>query len=145
MSSIVRGHNVHLPLHTDDDDDIGETREGWETISMDGQIIGIRTSTIDEKCQAFDTLVVYCATLGGRFAPYLTQSLELSLPALKFYFHDGVREAASRCVLSGVVTVTANDYAQTDSLAFHVREAERNTDIADGRCFFPPAHPMYSS
>ncbi|KAG0701167.1 ARM repeat-containing protein [Suillus ampliporus] len=81
-----------------DDDDIGETREGWETISMDGQIVGIRTSTIDEKCQAFDTLVVYCATLGGRFAPYLTQSLELSLPALKFYFHDGVREAASRLI-----------------------------------------------
>lgn len=82
----------------DDEDDVGETREGWETISMDGQIVGIRTSTIDEKCQAFDTLVVYCATLSGRFAPYLTQSLELSLPALKFYFHDGVREAASRLI-----------------------------------------------
>src|SRR6267154_4079592 len=95
------GHNMHLPLHTDNDNDIGKTREGWETISMDGQIIGIWTSTIDEKCQAFDTLVVYCATLGGRFAPYLTQSLELSLPALKFYFHNGVREAVSRCVLSG--------------------------------------------
>lgn len=93
---IHSGHGTHLPCCTDDEDDVGETREGWETISMDGQIVGIRTSTIDEKCQAFDTLVVYCATLGGRFAPYLAQSLELSLPALKFYFHDGVREAASR-------------------------------------------------
>ncbi|KAG1895848.1 armadillo-type protein [Suillus fuscotomentosus] len=63
----------------DDEDDVGETREGWETISMDDHIVGIRTSTIDEKCQVFDTLVVYCATLGGRFAPYLAQSLELSL------------------------------------------------------------------
>lgn len=72
-------------------------REGWETISMDGQIIGIRTSTIDEKCQAFDTLVIYCSILGGRFGPYLTQSLELTLPALQFYFHEGVREAACRC------------------------------------------------
>ena len=78
---------------------------------MDGQIVGIRTSTIDEKCQAFDTLVVYCATLGGRFAPYLTQSLELSLPALKFYFHDGVREAASRCVLSSHLTLTTCTHA----------------------------------
>ena len=78
---------------------------------MDGQIVGIRTSTIDEKCQAFDTLVVYCATLGGRFAPYLTQSLELSLPALKFYFHDGVREAASKCVFSSHLTLTTCTHA----------------------------------
>ncbi|KAH0825817.1 hypothetical protein J3R83DRAFT_8823 [Lanmaoa asiatica] len=73
-------------------------RDGWETISMDGQIIGIRTSTIDEKCQAFDTLVIYCSILGRRFGPYLTQSLELTLPALQFYFHEGVREAACRLV-----------------------------------------------
>ncbi|KAG1871381.1 hypothetical protein DFJ58DRAFT_892845 [Suillus subalutaceus] len=78
---------------------------------MDGQIVGICTSTIDEKCQAFDTLVVYCATLRGQFAPYLTQSLELSLPALKFYFHDGVREATN------------------SFLYFHLWKAERNIDI----------------
>jgi hypothetical protein len=104
--SCCNSHLFTLHCCADEDDEVGETREGWETISMDGQIVGIRTSTIDEKCQAFDTLVVYCATLGGRFAPYLTQSLELSLPALKFYFHDGVREAASRCVLSSHLTLT---------------------------------------
>lgn len=79
----------------DDEEDHCE-REGWETISMDGQIVGIRTSTIDEKCQAFDTLVIYCSILGPRFGPYLTQCLELTLPALQFYFHEGVREAACR-------------------------------------------------
>ena len=81
-----------------DDEEEHYERDGWETISMDGQIIGIRTSTIDEKCQAFDTLVIYCSILGGRFGPYLTQSLELTLPALQFYFHEGVREAACRYV-----------------------------------------------
>jgi hypothetical protein len=68
---------------------------------MDGQTLGIRTSAIEEKCQAFETLVIYCSTLGARFAPYLAQGLEVSLPALQFYFHDGVREACAMwvCVL----------------------------------------------
>ena len=90
---------VALTLTFDsDDDETNYDREGWETISMDGQVVGIRTSTIEEKCQAFDTLVIYCNTLGARFGPYLSQSLELALPALLFYFHEGVREAACRCV-----------------------------------------------
>ncbi len=62
---------------------------------MGGQQIGIKTSSIEEKCQAFETLVIYCSTLGPRFAPYLPQSLELVLPSLRFYFHDGVREASA--------------------------------------------------
>ena len=66
---------------------------------MDGKQIGIKTSAIEEKCQAFETLVIYCSTLNSRFAPYLSQTLELALPALRFYFHDGVREASALCVL----------------------------------------------
>ena len=62
---------------------------------MDSQIVGTCTSTINEKCQAF---VIYCTILGGRFRPYLTQSLELTLLALQFYFHEGVREAACRYI-----------------------------------------------
>ena len=71
---------------------------------MDGQTYGVRTSAMDEKCQAFETLVIYCSTLGPRFAPYLAQtfffltleaSLEVTLPCLRFYFHEGVREACA--------------------------------------------------
>jgi len=62
---------------------------------MDGQQVGIRTSAIDEKCQAFETLVIYCSTLSGRFAPYLQQSLEVVLQSLRFVLHDGVREACA--------------------------------------------------
>ena len=65
---------------------------------MDGQQVGIRTSAIDEKCQAFETLVIYCSTLGGRFAPYLQQSLEVVLQSLRFVLHDGVREACAMYV-----------------------------------------------
>ncbi|KAI0782934.1 ARM repeat-containing protein [Abortiporus biennis] len=78
-----------------DEDEAAEEKDGWETISMDGHQVGIKTSAIEEKCQAFETLVIYCSTLGARFAPYLSQSLELVLPSLKFYFHEGVREACA--------------------------------------------------
>lgn len=72
--------------------------EGWETINMDGHLVGVRTSGIEEKCQAFETMVIYASTLGGKFAPYLTQSLEVALPQLCFHFHDGVREACAMYV-----------------------------------------------
>lgn len=79
----------------EDEEEKAEGREGWETLKVDGQTVGIRTSAIEDKCQAFETLVIYCSTLQGRFAPYLSQSLELTLPSLRFLFHDGVREACT--------------------------------------------------
>ncbi|KAJ7778194.1 armadillo-type protein [Mycena metata] len=82
----------------DEEEDKVEERDGWETVSMDGQTLGIRTSAIEEKCQAFETLVIYCSTLGPRFAPYLSQTFEVTLPSLRFYFHDGVREACAMLI-----------------------------------------------
>jgi hypothetical protein len=79
----------------DSDEEAADEREGWETIVMDGETYGIKTSSMEEKCQAFETLVIYCSTLGPRFAPYLSQTLEVTLPCLKFYFHEGVREACA--------------------------------------------------
>ena len=83
-----------------DDDAAVEERDGWETINVDGKQVGIKTSSLEEKCQAFETLVIYCSTFGTRFAPYLSQTLELVLPSLRFFFHDGVREASTMYVLS---------------------------------------------
>jgi hypothetical protein len=40
-----------------------EGKEGREIIGMEGQTLSIRTLSIDEKCQAFETLVIYCSTL----------------------------------------------------------------------------------
>lgn len=62
---------------------------------MDGQIVGVRTAGIDEKCQAFETMVIYASTLRGKYGPYVAQSLDIALPQLRFYFHDGVREACA--------------------------------------------------
>jgi len=73
-------------------------KEGWETIELEGQQVGIKTASIEEKCQAFEMLVIHCSTMGVKFAPWLPQVLELVLPGLTFIFHDGVREAAAVCV-----------------------------------------------
>ncbi|KAK7012698.1 armadillo-type protein [Favolaschia claudopus] len=86
------------PIWHDEEEDKVEERDGWETVNMDGQTLGIRTSAIEEKCQAFETLVIYCSTLGPRFAPWLAQTFEVTLPSLRFYFHDGVREACAMLV-----------------------------------------------
>jgi len=88
------GTKADISVYDEDEQNVTE-REGWETLRLDGQTVGIRTSAIEEKCQAFETLVIYCSTLQARFAPYLSQSLELTLPSLRFYFHDGVREACA--------------------------------------------------
>ncbi|KAG5635297.1 hypothetical protein H0H81_011779 [Sphagnurus paluster] len=105
----------------DEDEEKVEDREGWETVTMDGQTLGIRTSAIEEKCQAFETLVIYCSTLGARFAPYLAQTLEVTLPALRFYFHDGVREACAALIpmllASGKASSTLTN--QMVSATFH--------------------------
>jgi len=87
-----------LSVYDEEEDKTSEDREGWETIVMDGQTYGVRTSAMDEKCQAFETLVIYCSTLGPRFAPYLAQTLEVTLPCLRFYFHEGVREACAMLI-----------------------------------------------
>jgi len=87
-----------LSVYDEEEDKASEDREGWETIVMDGQTYGVRTSAMDEKCQAFETLVIYCSTLGPRFAPYLAQTLEVTLPCLRFYFHEGVREACAMLI-----------------------------------------------
>ena len=79
----------------DEESGITPDREGWETLEIEGQQVGIKTASIEEKCQAFEMLVIHCSTMGVAFAPYLGQTLELVLPGLNFVFHDGVREAAS--------------------------------------------------
>ena len=101
IGSYIGGVLVISGVFIDEEEDkASEDRDGWETIVMDGQTYGVRTSAMDEKCQAFETLVIYCSTLGPRFAPYLAQTLEVTLPCLRFYLHEGVREACAMWVLN---------------------------------------------
>ncbi|EIM79749.1 ARM repeat-containing protein, partial [Stereum hirsutum FP-91666 SS1] len=98
MPQLLRAASVKADVSIYEDEDVPEDKEGWETITMDGKQVVVRTSAIDEKCQAFETLVNYVSTLGTQFAPYLSQTLKLVLPSLRFYLHDGVREACAMIV-----------------------------------------------
>ncbi|KAF8584878.1 ARM repeat-containing protein [Ramaria rubella] len=82
----------------EDEEGMSSDKEGWETIELEGQQVGIKTASIEEKCQAFEMLVIHCSTMGVKFVPWLSQVLELVLPGLNFIFHDGVREAAALLV-----------------------------------------------
>ena len=65
---------------------------------MDGRQVGVKTSALEDKCQAFETLLIHASTLNARFGPYVSQTLELALPGLRFYIHDGVQEACAMYV-----------------------------------------------
>ena len=79
---------------SDEEDERFES-DAWTTIKLEGQSVGIKSAVLEEKCQALEMLLVYVSTLGASFAPYLTQSFELVLPALRFYLHVGVQETAT--------------------------------------------------
>ncbi|KAF9445877.1 ARM repeat-containing protein [Macrolepiota fuliginosa MF-IS2] len=99
MPSILKTASSKTDISVyDDDDDSNTERDGWETVQVDGRTMGIKTSALEEKCQAFETLLIYCSTLGGKYAPYLTPTLEICIPCLKFDFHEGVREASAMLV-----------------------------------------------
>ena len=126
--------------HSAKDNDDAEEREGWETIVMDGQTCGIKTSAMEEKCQAFETLVIYCSTLGPRFAPYLSQTLEVTLPCLKFYFHEGVREACAMYVAILASVAESLTYKQAHTPVAILRKGEWHSHEPNGVRHLPPAH-----
>ena len=82
--------------HSDKEDvEKAEERDGWETVILDRQTYSVCTPIMDKKCQAFETLVIYCSTLGVRFSPFLAQTLEVTPPCLRFYFHERMRESCA--------------------------------------------------
>ncbi|CAG8626806.1 8999_t:CDS:10, partial [Acaulospora morrowiae] len=85
----------------DSNDDIESKyspEDGWEFVGVDGQQIGIKTTVMEEKCTAVEMLICYARELGPAFQPYVENVLEIVLPLLKFYFHDGVRNAAAATI-----------------------------------------------
>ncbi|TAQ88236.1 hypothetical protein B7494_g3439 [Chlorociboria aeruginascens] len=85
----------------DDDEQVEQVQqeEGWELVPLKGKVIGIKTSTLDDKHMAIELLVVYAQVLEGSFAPYVAQIMEkIALPGLAFFFHDPVRVVSAKCV-----------------------------------------------
>ncbi|KAJ1726941.1 importin subunit beta-3, partial [Coemansia biformis] len=85
-----------------DPDEDAETsysaEDGWEFASVGGQQVGIRTTALEEKCDAVELLGTYARDLGAAFLPHAAETLELMMPLFRFYFHEGVRAAAASAV-----------------------------------------------
>lgn len=85
----------------DDEDEVEavQAQEGWELVPLKGKVIGIKTSTLDDKHMAIELLVVYAQVLEGQFARYVADVMEkIALPGLAFFFHDPVRVVSAKCV-----------------------------------------------
>ncbi|CAG9956137.1 unnamed protein product [Clonostachys rosea f. rosea IK726] len=85
----------------DDDEQVDQiqSEEGWELVPLKGKMIGIRTSTMEDKHMAIELLVLYASVLEGAFAPYVANLMEkVALPGLAFYFHDQVRYTSAKLV-----------------------------------------------
>ncbi|KAJ2693743.1 importin subunit beta-3, partial [Coemansia spiralis] len=72
--------------------------DGWEFANLGGQHVGIRTTALEEKCDAVELLGTYARDLGPAFLPHAAETLELLVPLFRFYFHEGVRAAAAAAV-----------------------------------------------
>ncbi|KAI0712864.1 armadillo-type protein [Cerioporus squamosus] len=98
MPPLLRVASSKADISIYDDEEEHEDRDGWESISLDGRQVGVKTSALEDKCQAFETLLIHASTLNARFGPYVSQVLELALPGLRFYIHDGVQEACAMLI-----------------------------------------------
>ncbi|KAI9777689.1 MAG: hypothetical protein M1839_008608 [Geoglossum umbratile] len=85
----------------EDEDQVAqvEQEEGWELVPVKGKVIGIKTTTLDDKHMAIELLVVYAQVLAAAFEPYVLEIMDkVALPGLAFFFHDPVRVASAKCV-----------------------------------------------
>ncbi|KAM0324546.1 hypothetical protein ACHAQA_007931 [Verticillium albo-atrum] len=85
----------------DDEDQVEQIQQedGWELVPLKGKMIGIKTSTMDDKNMAIELLVVYAQVLEGHFSPYVAEIMEkIAIPGLSFFFHDPVRFVSAKLV-----------------------------------------------
>ena len=88
-----------IQLLEDDEQASLQQEDGWELVPLKGKVIGIKTSTLDDKHMAIELLVVYAQVLEGSFAQYVEEVMEkIALPGLAFFFHDPVRVVSAKCV-----------------------------------------------
>lgn len=99
MPPLLVAAQIKPELQVADDDEVDkDANPELEWMRMADQNVGIQTSALEDKNTAMETLVVYATELKEHFGPFAVQSLEIALSSLKFYFHDGVREASSQWV-----------------------------------------------
>ncbi|KAJ2777475.1 importin subunit beta-3 [Coemansia javaensis] len=99
-------------LDPDEDPEASYSAEdGWEFANVGGQQVGIRTTALEEKCDAVELLGTYARDLGAAFLPHAAETLEILVPLFRFYFHEGVRSSAAAAVPPVLAALRAGDGA----------------------------------
>ncbi|XP_014663942.1 PREDICTED: importin-5-like [Priapulus caudatus] len=111
-----------------------EDDDAWQFVTLgDQQNFGIRTAGLEEKATACQMLVCYARELKDGFAGYTEQVVKLMVPLLKFYFHDGVRVAATESLpfLLECAKIKGDDYLR-EMWAFICPELLKAVDTEPG-------------
>lgn len=67
----------------------------WDVIQLKGKHIAVHTAALVEKVTALELLNSYAVDLKADFFPWVPQLVQIAIPALDFYLHDGVRVSAA--------------------------------------------------
>jgi len=95
MPPLLVSANISPDITISDADSKVELPEGYETISVGDKRIGINTSALEEKATACNMIFCYASELREGFFPYVDEVAKLLVPLMKFYYNDGVRQAAT--------------------------------------------------
>jgi len=108
--------------------------DGWDFIPVGDKRIGIHTSGLEEKSTACNMLYCYCSELKEGFFPFVEEVAKLLVPLMRFYYHDGVRSAA---------TGTMPHLLTSASLYFKKNPAVSGADTAYIRNLFNFMYPTF--
>ncbi|KAJ2366878.1 importin subunit beta-3 [Coemansia sp. RSA 2607] len=105
--------------------------DGWEFTQLGGQQVGIRTSALEDKLEAVELLASYAGDLGSGFVSYAAQTLEIMVPLFRFYYHEGVRQAAATAVPVVLASLRDSGDAATLRTAW-VAVCDKYISVMDG-------------
>eukprot|EP01100_Stratorugosa_tubuloviscum_P001006 TRINITY_DN1224_c0_g2_i1.p1 TRINITY_DN1224_c0_g2~~TRINITY_DN1224_c0_g2_i1.p1 ORF type:complete len:1087 (-),score=588.52 TRINITY_DN1224_c0_g2_i1:206-3466(-) len=94
--------NIHV---TDADGPQPEEKEGWDYLTIGEKIIGIKTSTIEDKLNACSLIFSYAQELEHDFFPFVQQTAQIVVPLIKFYYDDDIRSTCA-CTLPFLIRAT---------------------------------------
>ncbi|KIM80944.1 hypothetical protein PILCRDRAFT_89265 [Piloderma croceum F 1598] len=89
----------------------------WHLLSLFTKKGGIPSLKMDAKREAFQSLAVYCSTMQAGFARYISQSLELTLSALRLNPFYGIRDVCTPLVPALLSCAKASNTHTTEMIS----------------------------
>lgn len=88
-----------IQLLEDEDQVKAVEDEGWELVPLKGKVIGIKTSSLEEKNTAIELITIYAQILEASFEAYVLEiANKIACPGLAFFFHDPVRVSSAKLI-----------------------------------------------